>query len=458
MISRLFSTLILSIAFAASAFGDGLYLTNQYLKDQTITDICEWKNDVWVSTEKGLYKISDGQTREIPISLSENDQITSLYASSSYTLVCGTFQGNVIFVTEDRQDYCHAEWNLKDEIDQESFYVENVMQTDAGIWLGTIENGVYLYDPQTHTFLNFPLDFNDDSLGLNVNGLATTNGNVTWANAQDGLYFILHIFGKEDTLQYVKSNKIREKPFDIDFKGDLAYVAHRKKSRNYLSLVKLGMDRFDVRRLKKTLLPDGEILGVEVKSIDDFWVLGPSSLTHKINEQFDEYFLFDEENEQVQSKKFLKKGESIFVTTFDHGLVEYSTSKPETKAPVVEIENLFSGQPEFGQSLELNMVYFQPGDANLLSISTDQLNELVVLLKDNSKCTLELIGHTAKDGPEQYLVDLSKSRASAVMTYLVDNGIEKNRISIFGKGASQLKIADQPKSPKNRRVEILLHR
>ena len=452
------TSLFLIICCTSSVLGNGLYLTNHYLRDQVITDVCEWKNELWVSTESRIYKISDNGLREVSITLEENDRITSLYSGSSFTLICGTFQGNVIFITEDKNDYCHAEWNLKDVIKDKSFYVEEIMQTNQGLWLGTLEHGVYLFDPFNHSLTNFPLDFNEDSIGLNVDGLMSTSGDITWAEAQDGLYLIMNIFGKENSLQYVKSNRFKTKPYDIDFHDGHAFIAHQKKSSNYLSMVKLGENHFDVRRLKKTPLPDGKIVKVDVKDLNDFWILGPSSLTHAIDSRFIEYPVVDENGKRLRANNFLRVNNKLYVGTDHYGLLEYSLEEPKKERISYESAQLFVGEPEFENHIELDMVYFQPGDSNLLPVSTHQLNALVKVLKEHPEISLELIGHTAKDGPNEYLINLSTSRAVAVRKFLVQNGVDRSRISTLGQGATDLKVPDRPKSPENRRVEIVLHK
>jgi OOP family OmpA-OmpF porin len=84
------------------------------------------------------------------------------------------------------------------------------------------------------------------------------------------------------------------------------------------------------------------------------------------------------------------------------------------------------------------------------------LDELVSKI---GKVTLEVIiavGHTDSIGTDAYNQKLSVRRAEAVKTYLVDKGIEKNRIYTEGKGEKQ-PVADNKTAEgraKNRRVEI----
>eukprot|EP00657_Telonema_sp_P-1_P009392 TRINITY_DN3573_c0_g1_i1.p1 TRINITY_DN3573_c0_g1~~TRINITY_DN3573_c0_g1_i1.p1 ORF type:complete len:105 (+),score=37.58 TRINITY_DN3573_c0_g1_i1:128-442(+) len=59
----------------------------------------------------------------------------------------------------------------------------------------------------------------------------------TWVIAQDGLYLIMNIFGKKGELQYVKSNKVKYRPIELDFTGERSYIAFKKKNRYYFCLL-----------------------------------------------------------------------------------------------------------------------------------------------------------------------------------------------------------------------------
>lgn len=66
-----------------------------------------------------------------------------------------------------------------------------------------------------------------------------------------------------------------------------------------------------------------------------------------------------------------------------------------------------------------------------------------------------VVGHTDAKGSEAYNMSLSERRAAAVRAYLVEHGIDADRLTSEGKGESQLLNPRNPNSGVNRRVEIV---
>jgi outer membrane protein OmpA-like peptidoglycan-associated protein len=87
------------------------------------------------------------------------------------------------------------------------------------------------------------------------------------------------------------------------------------------------------------------------------------------------------------------------------------------------------------------------------------MNEVAQVIKDNAQIKRILIeGHASSEGDAAYNLKLSGERAKAVMTYLSDHGIAKERLTSKGFGSSQ-PIADNSTEAgreKNRRVEFTI--
>ena len=111
-----------------------------------------------------------------------------------------------------------------------------------------------------------------------------------------------------------------------------------------------------------------------------------------------------------------------------------------------------------GNSVTLNNIHFASGKSELLSRSFRELDQLVKTLKQNSSMKIEIQGHTDNTGNPSSNKILSEKRAKTVVSYLVDNGIQKNRLTFSGQGDSK-PISDnstESSRKKNRRVEYVV--
>ena len=103
-------------------------------------------------------------------------------------------------------------------------------------------------------------------------------------------------------------------------------------------------------------------------------------------------------------------------------------------------------------------IFFETGSARLLSRSFSALDSLVNLLMNYPVLKLSIEGHTDNVGGATYNQSLSEKRASAVMIYLINVGINSTRLGVTGYG-QQKPVADNASSDgraRNRRVELLL--
>jgi OOP family OmpA-OmpF porin len=100
--------------------------------------------------------------------------------------------------------------------------------------------------------------------------------------------------------------------------------------------------------------------------------------------------------------------------------------------------------------------FFETGKYTLLPKSFASLNEVVVLLKNDSTILLNIEGYTDNVGKPKDNQILSENRARSVMIYLISNGVSAPRLHAQGFGQSN-PVADNKSAKgraKNRRVEI----
>lgn len=107
----------------------------------------------------------------------------------------------------------------------------------------------------------------------------------------------------------------------------------------------------------------------------------------------------------------------------------------------------------------LEKIFFEVNRAVIKSESFDLLNEIARVLDENPQLLkIRIEGHTDSDGSEAYNLKLSQSRASAVMTYLVEQGVQADRLEAVGFGESRPLDTNRTSEGKaaNRRVEFVI--
>ena len=92
--------------------------------------------------------------------------------------------------------------------------------------------------------------------------------------------------------------------------------------------------------------------------------------------------------------------------------------------------------------IDLPNIFYDFGKWDLRPESMVSLDKLVETLNDNPNVTIELMSHTDSRDTEEYNQDLSQKRAQSVVQYLIDKGIESDRLSPKGYGESAPKVVD----------------
>ena len=103
-------------------------------------------------------------------------------------------------------------------------------------------------------------------------------------------------------------------------------------------------------------------------------------------------------------------------------------------------------------------IYFDFAKSTLRPESERVLDEIATVLKKNPAWKLAVDGHTDNIGGDEYNLDLSRRRAAAVKTALVEHHrIAADRLTTGGLGASQPKASNETLSGRaqNRRVELV---
>ena len=87
----------------------------------------------------------------------------------------------------------------------------------------------------------------------------------------------------------------------------------------------------------------------------------------------------------------------------------------------------------------IDNIFYDFDRATLRPESKTALDEMAQLLRDNPNVTIEMASHTDRKGTDEYNLDLSHRRAKSVIDYLIEAGINPDRLQHQGYGESRPK-------------------
>jgi len=149
-------------------------------------------------------------------------------------------------------------------------------------------------------------------------------------------------------------------------------------------------------------------------------------------------------------------GEDIFVIPVEVLLKPELLAYAPVEAPGKEepVPPLLRPRPAPASHVET--IYFGFDSSYLLLPEREKLDKIAEFMKKHPTVEIELSGHTDSVGPADYNVMLSKRRADAAVEYLVNKGIDAQRITAAYYGLNKPAHPNDPQygNPLNRRVEI----
>ncbi|MFO7604685.1 MAG: OmpA family protein [Desulfurivibrionaceae bacterium] len=106
--------------------------------------------------------------------------------------------------------------------------------------------------------------------------------------------------------------------------------------------------------------------------------------------------------------------------------------------------------------ISMNNIFFDFDKAKLRSESYMEINRWARMLNENEHIDLYISGHADSVGPDDYNRKLSERRALAVVDYLVEKGIDRDRLTAEGFGESQPVASNETEEgrQRNRRVQV----
>lgn len=110
--------------------------------------------------------------------------------------------------------------------------------------------------------------------------------------------------------------------------------------------------------------------------------------------------------------------------------------------------------------IEPQFVYFDFNSIKLNAQGRKIVNNLITTLKGSESYDITLNGYADRSGKADYNLKLSKQRAQAIKTALVEGGLKEKSITIFAFGEAEEQIPTKDGTPEkgNRVVEIVIDR
>ena len=163
---------------------------------------------------------------------------------------------------------------------------------------------------------------------------------------------------------------------------------------------------------------------------------------------------------RAEAKDHLSTNQNLDLRKIAYGPVKQDlalvpTGAKDADKPVV-VEPIEVAPIADNATIPLNNIFFDFDNASLRSESFPELNRIVALMAERKNMTVEISGHTDNLGPDAYNMKLSERRAKSVSKYLVEKGVDTNRITTtwFGETKPVDTTNTKAGNRKNRRVEF----
>ncbi|MCX7955297.1 MAG: OmpA family protein [Bacteroidales bacterium] len=129
------------------------------------------------------------------------------------------------------------------------------------------------------------------------------------------------------------------------------------------------------------------------------------------------------------------------------------------KDTIPAVKKIYLSKITKGKSFTLPNIFFDTDSFNLKPLSYTELIQLSEYLKNNTNVSIEICGHTDNSGSDEYNKKLSEKRAYSVYSFLIQQGINKNRMTYKGYGSSKPIASNETSDGRslNRRTEIVIH-
>lgn len=142
---------------------------------------------------------------------------------------------------------------------------------------------------------------------------------------------------------------------------------------------------------------------------------------------------------------------------------DYSVSPEGKRVVTLGVQKYKIGE-DLGVLFDVKPIYYESNSYELTQQSKEELDRVVIVLKDNEGLLVELGAHTDSKGSDEFNMMLSEYRAKSVYNYLTSKGIASGRLKFKGYGESKIlnrcyngiECSDEEHQV-NRRTEYLIY-
>jgi outer membrane protein OmpA-like peptidoglycan-associated protein/tetratricopeptide (TPR) repeat protein len=182
-------------------------------------------------------------------------------------------------------------------------------------------------------------------------------------------------------------------------------------------------------------------------------------LTLTNNEKNEVLAIINSNPQTGEFELFIPHGGNFGVSTEKEGYLFNSNNfNLPASYELQELEiGIFMVKAEIGSKVVLKNIFFDIGKAELKQESVTELENIRELLDKNPSLKVQINGHTDNVGEATYNKTLSQRRARSVVDYLIQNGVDANRLAAVGYGEERPLVSNDDEADGreiNRRTEI----
>ena len=157
----------------------------------------------------------------------------------------------------------------------------------------------------------------------------------------------------------------------------------------------------------------------------------------------------------------IKTQKNGFIENTFNFIADKGDNRTYTKDLILNATEAIIEKKENKLFISVENIYFDYNKADIKKESYIALNKVVAVLKNNENMKIEVNAHTDTQGTNDYNSKLSSKRAEAAKQYLIQKGVDSNRLIAKGFGETQPLVncgdnCSEQEHLSNRRIEFII--